>query len=70
MNLRPDACDAVSPRALDMIMDALIAMPLAPAMQPRACLTEKNPLTNRVRRHFARIKAVRCDGSQHGYCRN
>jgi len=32
MNLRPDAYDAVPPRALDMIMDALIAMPLAPAM--------------------------------------
>src|SRR5256885_6743469 len=58
------------PRALNMTMDALIAMPLAPAVQPRACLTEKNPLTNRVRRHFARIKAVRGDGSHHGYCRN
>ena len=39
-------------------MDAMTAVPVALAMQPRACVAEKSPLTNRIRRHFARIKAV------------
>src|SRR6202158_6595915 len=30
----------------------------------RACVAEKSPLTNRIRRHFARIKAVRADRGQ------
>jgi len=28
------------------------------ALPSRACVAEKRPLTNRIRRHFARIKAV------------
>jgi hypothetical protein len=33
-------------------------MPVALVVQPRACLAHKSPLTNRIRRHFARIKAA------------
>src|SRR5712691_11078834 len=42
-------------------MDAITLMPVALVVQPRACVTHKRPLTNRIRRHFARIKAVGLD---------
>src|ERR1700680_2898227 len=45
-------------------MDAMIAVPVAPCHATRACLAEKSPLTNRIRRQFARIKAVRTDRSR------
>ena len=51
-------------------MDAMDAAPPGAVPCNRGpCVAEKVPLTNRVRRHFARIKAVRGDGSHHGYCR-
>jgi hypothetical protein len=31
---------------------------VALVVQPRACVAHKSPLTNRIRRHFARIKAT------------
>jgi hypothetical protein len=40
-----------------------MSCPRRHAMQPRAYLAEKAPVTNRIRSHFARIKAVR------PYCR-
>jgi hypothetical protein len=43
------------------VMDAIIPVPVAPVVQPRAYVAEKSPLTNRIRRHFARIKAVGSD---------
>src|SRR5258708_18413356 len=49
------------PRALSVVMDAMIAEPVAPCHATGACVAEKGPLTNRIRRHFARIKAVRTD---------
>src|SRR3982074_1572837 len=42
-------------------MDAITLMPVALVVQPRAYVTHKRPLTNRIRRHFARIKAVGLD---------
>src|SRR6266700_8420806 len=42
-------------------MDAITLVPVALVVQPRACVTHKRPLTNRIRRHFARIKAVGLD---------
>jgi hypothetical protein len=45
-------------------MDAMIAVPVAPCHATKACLAEKSPLTNRIRRQFARIKAVRTDRSR------
>jgi len=36
-------------------------------MQSQAYVAEKSPLTNRIRRHFARIKAVRTIAADHGY---
>src|ERR1700676_4398892 len=46
------------PRALNMVMDAMNAVLLwRLATKPPACVAEKSPLTNRVRRYFARIKA-------------
>jgi hypothetical protein len=42
-----------------MIMDAIFDMPaVLLGSEPRACVSEKSPLTNRIRRHFARIKAA------------
>src|ERR1700720_1576913 len=40
-------------------MDMKFALPVAPCHATGACLAEKSPLTNRIRRQFARIKAVR-----------
>ena len=42
-------------------MDAITFVPVALVVQPQACVTHKRPLTNRIRRHFARIKAVGLD---------
>ena len=42
-------------------MDAITFAPVALIVQPQACVTQKRPLTNRIRRHFARIKAVGLD---------
>src|SRR5882762_1485868 len=42
-------------------MDAITLMPVALVVQPQAYVTHKRPLTNRIRRHFARIKAVGLD---------
>jgi len=42
-------------------MDAITLVPVALVAQPQACVTHKRPLTNRIRRHFARIKAVGLD---------
>src|SRR6266852_4082783 len=42
-------------------MDAITFVPVALIVQPQACVTHKRPLTNRIRRHFARIKAVGLD---------
>jgi hypothetical protein len=66
MYLRPDAFDAVpAAHALNMVMDAMIAVPRwRDAMQAEACVAEKSLLTNRVRRHFARNKAIRADRGQ------
>src|ERR1700732_5035427 len=65
-NLRPDARAVVRcpPRALNLVVDVVNACPRHHTMQPHACLAEKNPLTNRIRRHFARIKAIRPDRGQ------
>src|SRR6266480_6317845 len=43
------------------VMDAITLVPVALVVQPRASVTYKSPLTNRIRRQFARIKAVRTD---------
>ena len=58
INSRPDACDAVPAARMSAIMDAMIPVPVALVVQPRAYVPEKCPLTNRIRRHFARIKAA------------
>src|SRR6266852_7812044 len=42
-------------------MDAITFVPVALIVQPQACVTQKRPLTNRIRRHFARIKAAGLD---------
>src|SRR6267378_777502 len=42
-------------------MDAITFAPVALIVQPQAYVTHKSPLTNRIRRHFARIKAVGLD---------
>src|ERR1700681_22948 len=42
-------------------MDAITFVPVALIAQPQACVTHKRPLTNRIRRHFARIKATGLD---------
>src|SRR5258708_16957423 len=42
-------------------MDAITFAPVALIVQPQAYVTHKRPLTNRIRRHFARIKAVGLD---------
>lgn len=42
-------------------MDAITLVPVALVVQPQAYVTHKRPLTNRIRRHFARIKAVGLD---------
>src|SRR5882672_1132576 len=42
-------------------MDAITFAPVALIVQPQACVTHKRPLTNRIRRHFARIKAAGLD---------
>jgi hypothetical protein len=42
-------------------MGAITLVPVALVVQPQACVTHKRPLTNRIRRHFARIKAVGLD---------
>jgi hypothetical protein len=39
-------------------------MPVALVVQPRACVAHKSPLTNRIRRHFARIKAAGLDSGR------
>jgi len=50
------------PRALKLVMDAMNAVPPGAVPCNRGpCVAEKSPLTNRVRRHFARIKALRGD---------
>lgn len=46
------------PRAMTLVINAVIALPWRHAMQSRACVAEKSPLTNRIRRQFARIKAT------------
>src|ERR1700692_1436981 len=46
-------------------MDTRFVAPVAPCHATGACLAEKSPLTNRIRRQFARIKAVRT-----GRCRS
>src|SRR5436305_10490384 len=43
------------------VMDAVIAVPVGAMPCNRGCVAEKSPLTNRIRRQFARIKAVRTD---------
>src|SRR5450631_1084250 len=49
-------------RALSsVLMDAMIAAPMAPCHATGACLAEISPLTNRIRSQFARIKAVGAD---------
>src|SRR6266700_1020279 len=40
------------------MMDAIFLVPVALVVQPRAYVPHKSPLTNRIRRHFARIKAA------------
>jgi hypothetical protein len=62
MNLRPDAnlkpnADAVPAARHERDHGRMIAVLVAPAMQPRAYVAENSQLTNRIRRHFARIKA-------------
>src|SRR5882757_5521544 len=42
---------------------------VALVVQPRACVAQKSPLTNRIRRHFARIKAVGWDCGRPGLLR-
>ena len=42
-------------------MDAITLVPVALVVQPQAYVTHKRPLTNRIRSHFARIKAVGLD---------
>src|SRR6266850_2397581 len=49
-------------------MDAITPVPVALVVQPQAYVTHKRPLTNRIRRHFARIKAVGWIAADHGYC--
>jgi hypothetical protein len=44
---------------LDAAVDANISVPVAPAIATKACVSEKTPLTNRIGRHSARIKAVK-----------
>jgi hypothetical protein len=44
---------------LDAALDANISVPVAPAIATNACVSEKTPLTNRIGRHSARIKAVK-----------
>jgi hypothetical protein len=39
-------------------MGAITLVPVTLVVQPQACVTHKSPLTNRIRRHFARIKAA------------
>src|SRR5258708_33736010 len=56
------------PRALNLVMDAMNAVP--PGAVPcsrRPCVAEKSPLTNRVRRQFAGIKAGRAIAAKHSY---
>jgi len=56
------------PRALNLVMDAMNAVPPGAVPCNRGpCVAEKSPLTNRIRRHFARIKAVRTIAARHGY---
>jgi len=56
------------PRALNLVMDAVNAVPPGAVPCNRGpCVAEKSPLTNRVRRHFARIKAVETIADRHGY---
>jgi hypothetical protein len=55
------------PRAMSPVMNAMISCSWRHAMQPRACVAEKRPLTNRIRRHFARIKAAGSDCGPCGY---
>src|ERR1700738_3614643 len=43
-----------------VVMAAMIAARVA-CLATAVCVAEKSPLTNRIRRHFARIKAVRTD---------
>src|SRR5258706_5965420 len=53
------------PRAPNLVMDAMNAVPPGAVPCSRGpCVAEKTPLTNRVRRHFARIKAI---AANHGY---
>ena len=53
------------PRALNLVMDAVNAVPPGAVSCDRGPLVaEISPLTNRVRTHFARIKAVRGDRGQ------
>src|SRR5258705_7537512 len=49
-------------------MDAITFAPVALIVQPQAYVTHKRPLTNRIRRHFARIKAEDWIAAAHGYC--
>jgi hypothetical protein len=43
---------------MNAVIDAMLAVPVAPAMPPKAYLPEKQLLTNRIGRHSARIKAA------------
>src|ERR1700759_1916696 len=45
------------PRVPSVVMDAVIAVPLAPCHATAAFVAEKSHSTNPIRRHFARIKA-------------
>src|ERR1700687_2427397 len=49
------------PRVPSVVMDAMFVVPVVPCHATGACLAEKSPLTNRIRRQFARIKAARTD---------
>ena len=61
---RPDACAVMRcpPRALNMVINPVHGQRrwvlAASSMQPHVCLAENSPLTNRISRHFARIKAA------------
>ena len=63
MELRPDAFDAVDDGARPSMNRghgriSVPRLPVAPVVQPRACVAEKWSLTNRIRSQFARIKAA------------
>src|ERR1700759_3586019 len=51
-------------------MNAMTSLLAAPAMQPPACVTEYRQVTNRVRRHSARIKATQRHRYQSWLLRN